>query len=53
MFSTTNNAARNTSPAPAFSLMAIVSFLFQLDLRDKLAAETGGDKSDGAYTWGL
>ena len=50
---TTTSNARSTSPAAAFSLMSLVSFLFQLDLREKLAAQTGGDKSDGAYTWGL
>jgi hypothetical protein len=38
---------------PSFSLAALVAFLFQLQLREKLDAATGGDKSDGAYTWGM
>jgi hypothetical protein len=46
----TNAAPATTSP---ISLMAFVAALFQLELREKLDAQTGGDKSDAAFTWGL
>jgi hypothetical protein len=52
MASFTGNAVTaNTSSS--FSLAALVAALFQLELREKLDAATGGDKSDAAYTWGL
>ena len=41
------------TPARSFSLMSIVSFVFQLELREKLAAQTGGDHSEGADRWGM
>jgi hypothetical protein len=33
-----------------FSFAAIIAFLFQLNLRDKLSA---ANRDDGAITWGL
>jgi hypothetical protein len=52
MASFTGNAAP-AGVTPPFSLTAFIASLFQLELREKLDAETAGDKSDGAYTWGL
>ena len=34
----------------SFSFKAIVAFLFQLKLRDKLST---ANRDDGAHTWGL
>jgi hypothetical protein len=48
----TGNAAP-ASTTSSFSLTAFIAALFQLELREKLDADTSGDKSDGAYTWGL
>jgi hypothetical protein len=54
MTSITHNApAGSTYPAPSFSLASFVAALFMVDLREKLDAETSGDKSDAAYTYGL
>ena len=50
------NTASTTKTAPAaapFSLAMIVDTLLCVNLREKLDADTGGDKSDGAYTYGL
>jgi len=41
------------SQQPAFSLTKLLSVLFAVELRESLDAKTAGDKSDGAYTWGL
>ena len=48
----TGTAASAVTP-PSFSLSAFIAALFQLELREKLDAETSGDESDGAFTWGL
>jgi hypothetical protein len=40
-------------PAPLFSFPSLLAALFMVNLREKLDAETGGDKSDAAYTYGL
>jgi hypothetical protein len=54
MSSITSNApAGSTYPAPSFSLASFVAALFMVKLREKLDAETSGDKSDAAYTYGL
>jgi hypothetical protein len=34
-------------------LTAIINALFAVELREELDAKTGGDKSDGAFIWGL
>jgi hypothetical protein len=49
---TTTKAAPANAAAP-FSLAMIVDTLLCVNLREKLDADTGGDKSDGAYTYGL
>lgn len=49
---TSNTAAGNTVKAP-LSLATIVATLFAVNLREKLDAQTGGDKSDAAFTWGM
>ena len=36
--------------ASSFSFSALIAFLFQLNLRDKLSAT---NRDDGAITWGL
>jgi hypothetical protein len=36
--------------ASPFSFSAIIAFLFQLNLRDKLST---ANRDDGAHTWGL
>lgn len=51
MASLTNAAPQDSQSS--FSLAAFVAALFQLELREKLNAETCGDQSDGAYTWGM
>ena len=43
-----------TAPArSAFSFASLIAAFFMLDLREQLDAETGGDKSDAAYAYGL
>lgn len=50
----TPSTTTKTTPAAApFSLAMIVDTLLCVNLREKLDADTGGDKSDGAYTYGL
>lgn len=45
---------RNSKPSTnGFSLYAVFAFLFSIEMREALDAKTGGDKSDGAWTWGL
>ena len=53
MTSITSNAATPTNSDDSFSLLNFVAALFQVELREKLDAETSGDKSDAAYHWGL
>ena len=36
-----------------FTFAGFIAVLFAINLREKLAADTRGDKSDGAYTWGM
>jgi len=49
-----NTTTTKTAPAAApFSLAMIVDTLLCVNLREKLDADTKGDKSDGAYTYGL
>jgi hypothetical protein len=49
------NKQRISAPAPAapFSLMFILETLFCVHLREKLDADTAGDKSDAKYAYGL
>ncbi|WLI87664.1 hypothetical protein Q4S45_13025 [Massilia sp. R2A-15] len=45
-----------TATAPTgstFSFAALIGAFFMLNLREQLDAETGGDKSDAAYAYGL
>lgn len=50
---TTNAPAGSTFPAPSFSFASIIDALFMTKLREELDAETAGDKSDAAYTYGM
>ena len=50
---TTTAPAGSTYPAPSFSLASLVAALFMVNLREKLDAQTAGDKSDAAYVYGL
>ncbi len=38
---------------PAFTLERLLAVLFAVELREELDKDTGGDKSDAAYIWGL
>ncbi|HZV65983.1 MAG TPA: hypothetical protein VFG03_13850 [Telluria sp.] len=45
-----------TSPAAfgaSFSLLAFIATLLQVELREKLDADTNSDKADAAYHWGM
>jgi hypothetical protein len=42
-----------TEQAQPFSLMFIIETIFGVHLREQLDANTGGDKSDAKYTWGM
>jgi hypothetical protein len=55
MTTMTNNATiANTAPKAApLTLTAVIASLFSVKLREKLDAETAGDKSDAAYHWGM
>jgi hypothetical protein len=53
MTSFTSNATSPATTGSSFALLAFVSSLFQVELREKLDALLGGDKSDAAYHWGL
>ena len=53
MPSNTTTTAPVKPAASPFSLEAIISTLFMIELREKLDADTAGDKSDAAYTYGL
>lgn len=44
--------AENTRKAP-LTLAAIATALFMVDLRESLAVQSGADKSDAAFTYGL
>lgn len=50
--STVSTAPAVPVKAP-FSLAGLVAALFMVNLREKLDAQTSGDKSDAAHTWGL
>lgn len=49
--------AGSTYPAPtsasSFSFASLIGAFFMVNLREQLDAETGGDKSDAAYAYGL
>lgn len=54
MTTITSNAAPQAAPDSApFSWFAILDILFAVKLREKLDADTGGDKSDASYRYGL
>lgn len=54
MSSITSTApAGSTYPAPTFSFTSLIAAIFMVKLRETLDAETSGDKSDAAYTYGL
>ena len=50
---TSTAPAGSTYPAPSFSLTSFIAALFMVNLREKLDAETSGDKSDAAFKYGL
>jgi hypothetical protein len=54
MTTMTNTATlTNTAPKAPLTLAAVIASLFSVTLREKLDAETAGDKSDAAYHWGM
>ncbi len=53
MTTITSNATSPATTDTSFSLINFVAALFQVELREKLDADTAGDKSDAAYHWGL
>jgi hypothetical protein len=54
MTTLTTNAPRETKSTKApLTLAGVIATLFAVNLREKLDAQTGGDKSDAAYTWGM
>jgi putative exporter of polyketide antibiotics len=54
MTSITSTApAHSTYPAPSFSFTSIIAALFMVNLREKLDAETRGNKTDAKYAYGL
>jgi hypothetical protein len=54
MTTITNKQTRPaTEQATPFSLMFIIETLFAVNLREQLDANTGGDKSDAKYTYGM
>ena len=50
---TTNASSESRSTKTPLTLAGIIATLFAVNLREKLDAETAGDKSDAAYTWGM
>jgi hypothetical protein len=40
----------NTAP---MTLSGLVASVFSVSLREKLDADTGGDRADAPYTWGM
>jgi len=53
MTTITNKQTHTETPAQPFSLMFIIETIFGVHLREQLDANTGGDKSDAKYTWGM
>ncbi|MES2258277.1 MAG: hypothetical protein V4724_07145 [Pseudomonadota bacterium] len=50
---TNKQALQTTAPAAPFSLIGLIETLLSINLRTALDADTGGDKSDAAYHWGM
>ena len=50
-----NQTPAKAAPQPAqpFGLALIIEAIFAPTLRGKIDADTAGDKSDAAYTWGM
>lgn len=46
-------STKTTTAATPFSLAMIIDTLLFVNLREKLDADTAGDKSDAAYTHGM
>ena len=54
MTTITSNATTPSRPdSVPFSWFAILDILFAVNLRDKIDADTGGDKSDASHHYGL
>lgn len=54
MTSITSTApANSTYPAPSFSFTSILAAVLMVNLREKLDAETAGNKTDAKYAYGL
>ena len=53
MTSLTTNASQAKSTKASLTLASVIAALFAIKLREKLDADTSGDKSDAAYTWGM
>jgi hypothetical protein len=50
---TTKKVQYGRAEKAPFTFIGLICVLFAINLREKLAADTRGDKSDGAYTWGM
>jgi len=48
-----NNSGPKTPKREGITLSSILAVLFAVKLRESLDAETSGDRSDAAWTWGL
>lgn len=53
MTTITLNAATPATPFRFPSLFSILEILLAVNLREKLDADTGGDKSDASYHFGM
>jgi hypothetical protein len=55
IMTTTTQYGNNIAPATETKSFfgAIIDVLLAVKLREQLDADTGGDKSDAAYSWGL
>jgi hypothetical protein len=50
---TTNALAQDLAQKTPLTFKSVIAALFAVNLREKLDAATGGDKSDAAFAWGL
>jgi hypothetical protein len=49
----TQATSSNKPTKQPLTLAGLVAAFFMVDLREKLDAQTAGDKTDAAYTWGM
>lgn len=46
-------AAKAAAAMTPMTLTSLIASLFSVSLREKLDADTRGDRADAAYTWGM